>query len=108
MSTMATGMAFGAGSEIAHQGVRAMMGGGSGHGSAPAEQQQQQVQEQPAQHGYDQPMQQQMPQENPCMGFNQNLISCLQSNKGEISFCQSYMDMLSQCEKDNTRSYNQF
>jgi hypothetical protein len=40
MSTMATGMAFGAGSEIAHQGVRAMMGGGSGHGGAPAEQQQ--------------------------------------------------------------------
>ena len=38
MSTMATGMAFGAGSEIAHQGVRAMMGGGSGHGGqAPAE-----------------------------------------------------------------------
>ena len=40
MGTMATGMAFGAGSEIAHQGVRAMMGGsGSGHGSAPQEQQ---------------------------------------------------------------------
>ena len=36
MSTMATGMAFGAGSEIAHQGVRAMMGGSSGHGNAPA------------------------------------------------------------------------
>ena len=40
MSTMATGMAFGAGSEIAHQGVRAMMGGGGGHGQAPAEQEQ--------------------------------------------------------------------
>jgi len=37
MGTMATGMAFGAGSEIAHQGVRSMMGGGSGHGQAPAE-----------------------------------------------------------------------
>ena len=37
--TLMTGMAFGAGSEIAHQGVRAMMGGGSGHGGqAPAEQ----------------------------------------------------------------------
>lgn len=30
MGTMATGMAFGAGSEIAHQGVRSMMGGGGG------------------------------------------------------------------------------
>merc|ERR1740124_1778179 len=29
MGTMATGMAFGAGSEIAHQGVKAMMGSGS-------------------------------------------------------------------------------
>ena len=36
--TVMTGMAFGAGSEIAHQGVRAMMGSGSGHGSAPVEQ----------------------------------------------------------------------
>ena len=33
--TLMTGMAFGAGSEIAHQGVRAMMGGGSsGHGGS--------------------------------------------------------------------------
>ena len=31
MGTLATGMAFGAGSEIAHQGVKAMMGSGSGH-----------------------------------------------------------------------------
>ena len=45
MSTVATGMAFGAGSEIAHQGVRAMMGGGGGgHGQAPAEQEQYQQQ----------------------------------------------------------------
>jgi len=38
MGTVATGMAFGAGSEIAHQGVRALMGGGSGHGSSGQEQ----------------------------------------------------------------------
>ena len=70
MGTMATGMAFGAGSEIAHQGVRAMMGGGSGHGGSgePAQQQQQYAQE--PQYA-EQPMQQQMPaQENPCMSFN--------------------------------------
>ena len=29
MATVATGMAFGAGSEIAHQGVKAMMGTGA-------------------------------------------------------------------------------
>ena len=58
MATMATGMAFGAGSEIAHQGVRAMMGG-SGH-SAPMQQQQeapvQQAQPQYQQQAYDQSM----------------------------------------------------
>ena len=57
MGTVATGMAFGAGSEIAHQGVRAMMGGGGGHGGGhegdhqgqPA--QQQQYAQQPAEYG---------------------------------------------------------
>ena len=50
MSTMATGMAFGAGSEIAHQGVRAMMGGGGGHGgSGGGEVQQQEPQYAPQQ-----------------------------------------------------------
>ena len=40
MGTVATGMAFGAGSEIAHQGVRAMMGGGGGgHGGGEVQQQ---------------------------------------------------------------------
>ena len=40
MGTVATGMAFGAGSEIAHQGVKAMMGSGSSGHSEPAQQQQ--------------------------------------------------------------------
>ena len=48
------------------------------------------------------------PMENPCMGFNQNLIACLQQNRGEISFCQSYMDMLSQCERDSAAHMNRF
>ena len=57
MGTMATGMAFGAGSEIAHQGVRAMMGGGGGHGGGGHEgghepaQQQQYAQQAPAEYG---------------------------------------------------------
>ena len=96
MATMATGMAFGAGSEIAHQGVRALMGGS---GSSHSEPQQQQQQAAPQQ--YQQQQAQQMPpQENPCARFNTNLISCLQQNRGEVSICQSYMDMLSQCERD--------
>jgi len=56
--------------------------------------------------GYAEPQQQQMQQQqNPCMGFNQNLLSCLQQNRGEVSVCQSYMDMLTQCERDSTMNY---
>ena len=40
-STIMTGMAFGAGSEVAHQAVRAVMGGGSSHGNQEVQQQQQ-------------------------------------------------------------------
>ena len=44
-STIMTGMAFGAGSAVAHEAVRGIIGGGSGHGTnqqqmAPQEQQQ--------------------------------------------------------------------
>ena len=85
MGTMATGMAFGAGSEIAHQGVRAMMGGGGGgHGG---EVQQQAAGAPPQQ--YAEPQQQMMaqPQEqqNPCAVFNQSLLQCLQTNSNDIA-----------------------
>ena len=101
---MAQGMAFGAGSEIAHQGVRYMMGGGSGHGSAPAEQA-------PAQQA---PMQQQQQvdfsqqQTNPCQDFNLNFVQCLKQNSGQIDMCQSYMNMLQQCEKDYSMNQQNF
>ena len=51
MGTMATGMAFGAGSAIAHKAVDGMMGGGSGHGGHQEAPQQQQQYAEPA---YDQ------------------------------------------------------
>ena len=43
MSTMVQGAAFGAGSEVGHQAVRSMMGGGSRGHSEPAQQQQQEA-----------------------------------------------------------------
>lgn len=96
--TVMTGMAFGAGSEIAHQGVRAMMGSGSGHGSAPVEQA-------PAQGAPVQQQQQEyvdysQQQANPCQDFNLNFVQCLKQNSNQIDMCQSYMNMLQQCEKD--------
>lgn len=106
MGTMAAGMAFGAGSEVAHQGVRAMMGGMGGSGSdgghAPA---QEQVQQQPTEYAQPQQMMEAPPQqENPCMGFNQNLMTCISQNRGEINLCQNYMDMLTQCQRDQAPS----
>ena len=107
MSTVATGMALGAGSEVGHQAVRSMMGGGGGHGGGHGEPA---AQEQPMQQPmYAQEQQQQQQQlQDPCMGFNQNLMSCLQQNRGEINMCQAYMDMLTQCQRDqsmNTMNY---
>ncbi len=101
MRSMATGMAVGAGSEVGHQAIRGMMGSGSGsgHGEAPAQQP-------PA--GYaEQPMAAaQEPVENPCAGFNQSFLQCLQANRGEIGVCQNYMDMMNQCERDQSfRTY---
>lgn len=83
--TVMTGMAFGAGSEIAHQGVRSLMGG-SGSGSAPAQQQaapQEGGQMAPAQGGQYQDFsaeQQQQQEAHPCMDFNTNFIQCLKMN----------------------------
>ena len=108
-STLMTGMAFGAGSEIAHQAVRGMMGGGSGHGGqAPAEGGQQVVQQAPAQDGQmvDYASQEQQ-QQHPCQEFNMNFVQCLKMNASNIDMCQSYMNMLQQCETDyNLKNQN--
>ena len=102
--TVMTGMAFGAGSEIAHQAVRGIMGSGSGgHGQAPAQEAPQQ-QQAPAQYAQGQYQQ----QENPCQGFNMNFVNCLKQNSNEITMCQSYMDMLQQCERDAAYSRQNF
>ena len=53
-STIVTGMALGAGSEVGHQAVRAMMGSGSGHGNSG-----EQVQQQPQQYAQPEAYQQQ-------------------------------------------------
>ena len=37
------------------------------------------------------------------MGFNMSLINCLKSYSNQIDMCQTYMDQLGQCEKDNMK-----
>lgn len=87
-STIMTGMAFGAGSEVAHQAVRSVMGGG--HSSQP-----QQYEQQPQQQAYEQPQTQQ----NPCLQYNNRFVECLQK-EGEISSCQNLFDDLKTCERN--------
>ena len=114
-STIMTGMAFGAGSEIAHQAVRGVMGGG-GHGQAPAQGQDQgQQQQQMAPADYQGQQQQQFAQgeqaqqqENQCQGFNMNFVNCLKQASNDISMCQEYMNMLQQCERDQAMSKQNF
>ena len=100
---LATGMAVGAGSEIAHQAIRGIMGSGSS-GHAPA---QQQAPAQGAPVQYAQPgTYQAQQQQNPCMDFNQSFLSCLKTYSNEINMCQHNMDSLMQCEKDNARFFS--
>ncbi len=44
-------------------------------------------------------------QQNPCASFNQSFLTCLKQASNDIAFCQSNMDQLMQCEKDNARFY---
>jgi len=88
MGTMAQGMAFGAGSEVAHQAMRSMFGGGSHQQSA-------QDQAQP-QEGVSQ---QQQTQPKYCEMENFDFVNCLKTNSSAIDYCQSYLDMLKDCEK---------
>ena len=110
--TLMTGMAFGAGSEVAHQAVRGMMGSGGSGGHGGQEQQQQA----PAQYQEGQPQaapqqyaaEQQQVQENPCQGFNMNFVNCIKQASNDIAMCQQYMDLLQQCEKDTAMSRQNF
>ena len=77
-STLMQGMAFGAGSEVAHQAIRGVMGSGSGH-----------------QETYSQGPQS---VSDPCFQQNQDFMNCLQFNKNDMDMCQSYLDLFKQCK----------
>merc|ERR1712119_234264 len=83
MGTMMQGMAFGAGSGVAHTAMRGLMGG-SGH----QEQQQQPEQTQQAQQN-----------QNMCQNENSNFVECLKFNSNDIQGCQNYLDLLKSCEQ---------
>ncbi len=88
-STIMTGMAFGAGSEIAHQAVRGVMGGSS-HGSNNQVQPQQEVQ---------QVEQKQQVQQKSCLSYNQKFVECLKVSGNDISDCQNFFNDIKSCEQ---------
>lgn len=77
--TLMQGMAFGAGSEVAHTAVRSMMGGSSSSHQEGGQEAPQAVNE-------------------PCFQQNQDFMNCLQYNKNDIGMCQSYLDLFKQCK----------
>lgn len=82
---LAQGMAFGAGSEVAHQAVRGLMGSNS--------QSQSVVMNQHSSQSYDQQ------QFNKCQYENNQFIDCLKTNGDSLSSCQYFFDILKGCEK---------
>lgn len=89
-STIMQGMAFGAGSEVAHQAVRGVMGGNS-HS---AQQQPANTPQQAVNMCSTQPQQQ-----NACMNEANLFTNCLRTNS-DISYCQQFSDMLKQCQQN--------
>ena len=83
--TFMSGMAIGAGSEIAHQTVRGFMGGNSHQQEAAPQQNTQPVNET-----------QQKPQY--CESENQRFVQCLK-DYSDIGMCQNYADMFKECQK---------
>ena len=79
-----TGMAFGAGSAVAHQVVGGLMGGGNTHQAAQAP-----------------PAQTAEPQQDPCYYQNQDFMTCLERSSNDTAGCQSYLDLFNSCRSQN-------
>ena len=93
-STMVTGVALGAGSEVGRQAVRSFMGGSSGSSEeAPKKEQPQQVQQQP-QHI----QQQQFNPNDKCFDFNTRFNDCMKFNSNNSNICQQSYDDLRSCQ----------
>ena len=97
MGTVFQGMAFGAGSEVAHQAIRGVTGGG--HSGAPVQQQAEQIVDNGQQAN------QNNVASNACTMENTNFVECLKFHTDDIQACQQYLSALKQCESGNKMSY---
>lgn len=80
---MLQGMAFGAGSEVAHQAVRGVLGANQGYAHTQGDHR-----------NYGEAMRQ-----DPCSAQNSDFMQCLQSNPDQITVCQDYLDLYKQCRQ---------
>lgn len=83
MGTMASGMAFGAGSAVAHKAVDAAANSLFGGGDKPAAP----ATSSPAVGG-------------PCSLEHQSFLKCLERSNNDASACSSYFENLSACQRD--------
>lgn len=90
MSTVASGMAFGTGSAIAHRAVGAVTG--SFGGSSEAEQEAPVVEA----------AEQSQPQAQACFRDQKAFLDCLNVNQNDISSCQFYLDQFNQCKTQSS------
>jgi hypothetical protein len=99
---LATGMAFGGGSALAHHAVGSMFGRSSAHGY-PSENQLTNQNAQPVEGGGGQLTNKDLEQQiksNPCYDFNVKFLDCLKAHEQDISQCQiTFNDMMS-CQKN--------
>ncbi|GAB9476898.1 hypothetical protein Gpo141_00013956 [Globisporangium polare] len=91
MGTVASGMAFGTGSAIAHRAVGAVAG--SFGGSSDAEHQEEPVA---------QAAEQAQPQAQVCFRDQKAFLDCLNVNQNDISSCQFYLDQFNQCKQQSS------
>lgn len=82
MGSIATGIGFGAGSEVGHQAVRSLFGGSNTHT------------QQTADHNTNN----NQPNANPCQLENNQFVECLKFNSNNINLCQDLLDNLKSCE----------
>lgn len=92
-STLATGMAFGAGSQIAHQAIRSIMGPSY---TTMYVQQMQPADGSMQQSQHQQPQQQQ--QQLPCMREVTEFAQCIDKNQSDLSICQNFSNQLKECK----------
>ena len=91
--TMMSGMAFGAGSAVAHQAVNAIAGSFSGD------------KEKPAQQAVAAPVSSQNASSSACQVDFSRFNFCMKENNNAISACDFYHNALKTCEENN-RVYN--